>query len=243
MLKIILCALSLFFSISGVASAAEDDVFEIESEGRYQMAAGVSIELAKKMALFSAKRQAVDLAGRYLSRQSLIVAYEQNRDEIYSLATREIETKILEEKRQTVGKILTYYVRIRARVQPSDFVKAEMEDAKQQEEETEESYREEMEQPVSAQIDPGRDIAKAYRLLREKQWRIAMIYMNHLGKKYPNWAAIQMAKALVYYISHEPVLMEKALNEACRQGNQIACDDLKKIRKVHEHDFGLSIID
>jgi len=108
MLKIILCALSLFFSISGVASAAEDDVFEIESEGRYQMAAGVSIELAKKMALFSAKRQAVDLAGRYLSRQSLIVAYEQNRDEIYSLATREIETKILEEKRQTVGKILTY---------------------------------------------------------------------------------------------------------------------------------------
>ena len=70
------------------------------------------------MALFTAKRRAVDLAGRYLSRQSLIVVYELNRDEIYSLAAREIETKILEEKRQTVGKILTYWVRIRARFSP-----------------------------------------------------------------------------------------------------------------------------
>jgi hypothetical protein len=163
-----------------------------------------------------------------------------NRDEIYSLATREIETEILEEKRQTVGTTSTYRVRIRARVQPSDFVKAEMEDTQQDEEEAKASFSEEMEQPVSAVIDPGKDISKVYRLLREKKWRIAMIYMNHLEKKYPNWAEIHMAKALVYYIFHEPAFMRNALSEACRLGNNTACDDLKNIKKVHEYDFGIS---
>ncbi len=239
MRNFIMAALSVLFSINGVASAAEDDIFEIEAEGSYRMEAGASIDLAKKMALFTAKRKAVDLAGRYLSRKSLIEIYELNRDEIYSLAAREIQAEILEEKRQRVGKTSTYRVRIRARVQASDFVKAEMEDTKQEKKEAKESFREEMEQPVSAEIDPGRDIAKAYRLLREKKWRIAMIYLNHLEKKYPNWGDVYMAKALVYYIMHEPVFMKKALNEACRLGHQTACDDLTNIKRVHEHDFGL----
>jgi len=243
MCKFILVALLVCFSITGVASAAEDDVFEIEAEGSYRMKAGSSIDLAKKMALFTAKRKAVDLAGRYLSRKSLIKAYELNRDEIYSLAAREIEAEILEEKRETVEKTSTYRVRIRARVQASDFVKAEMEDTKQEKKEAKESFREEMEQPVSAEIDPGRDIAKAYRLLREKKWRIAMVYLNHLTTKYPNWGDVYMAKALVYYIFHEPVFMKKALNDACRLDNQTACDDLKNIKRVHDHDFGLTIID
>ena len=186
MRNFVMAALLVLFSIYGVASAAEDDIFEIEAEGSYRMGAGASNDLAKKMALFTAKRKAVDLAGRYLSRKSLIKVYELNRDEIYSLAAREIEAEILEEKQETIGKTSTYRVRIRARVQASDFVKAEMEDTKQEKKEANESYREEMEQHISAEIDPGRDIAKAYQLLREKKWRITMIYLNHLEKKYPN---------------------------------------------------------
>jgi hypothetical protein len=240
MIKIILSALLLFIPICGVASATTDNVFEIEAEGSYPMEEGTSIDLAKKMALYSAKRKAVDLAGRYLSRKSLIEVYELNRDEIYSLAAREIETEILEEKGQKVGKILTYWARIRARIQPSDFVKAEMEDTRREKKEANESFSEEMEQPVSAEIDPGIDISKVYRLLREKKWRIAMIYLNHLEKKYPNWAEIYMAKALLYYIFHEPVFMKQALSEACRLGNNTACDDLKNIKEVHEYDFGIS---
>jgi hypothetical protein len=238
-----MAALLLFFSINGVASAAEDDIFKIEAEGSYRMEAGASIDLAKKLALFTAKRKAVDLAGRYLSRKSLIKVYELNRDEIYSLAAREIEAEILEEKQETIGKTSTYRVRIRAHVQASDFVKAEMEDTKQEKKEANESYREEMEQHISAEIDPGRDIAKAYQLLREKKWRITMIYLNHLEKKYPNWADVYMAKAITHYILHEPVFMKKALNEACRLGHQTACDDLTNIIRLNEHDFGLSIID
>jgi hypothetical protein len=239
----IMAILLVLFSINGVASAAKYDIFEIETEGSYRMQAGASIDLAKKLALFTAKRKAVDLAGRYLSRKSLIEVYELNRDEIYSLAAREIRAEIIEEKHETVEKNSTYRVRIRARVQASDFVKAEMADTRQKKKEAKESFREEMEQSVSAEIDPGRDIAKAYRLLREKKWRIAMIYLNHLQKKYPNWDSIYVAKAITHYILHEPVFMKKALKEACGLGNQMACDDLKNLKRLHEHDFGLSIID
>jgi hypothetical protein len=70
MRNFIMAALAVLFSINGVASAAQDGIFEIEAEGSYRMEAGASIDLAKKMALFTAKRKAVDLAGRYLSRQS-----------------------------------------------------------------------------------------------------------------------------------------------------------------------------
>jgi hypothetical protein len=207
------------------------------------METGSSVDLAKKVALFTAKRKAVDLAGRYLSRKNLIETYELNKDEIYSLAAREIQAEILEEKQQTVGKTSTYRLRIRCKIQASDFVKAEIEDTKQEKKEAKESYQEEMEQPISAEIDPGRDIAKAYRLLREKKWRITIIYLNHLEKKYPNWDSIYMAKAITHYILHEPVFMKNALNKACRLGNSTACDDLKNLKKVHKHDFGLQIID
>jgi hypothetical protein len=207
------------------------------------MRAGTSIDLAKKVAFFSAKRTAVDLAGRYFSHKSLIKTYELNREEIYSLVARDIQADILEEKSETIEKTPTYRLRIRAKIMASDFVKAEIEDARQEKQESEESYREEMEQPISAEIDPGKDIAKAYRLLREKKWRIAMIYLNHLEKKYPNWDRIYMAKAIAHYILNEPVSMENALKEACRLGDGTACDDLKNLKKVHEHDFGLSIDD
>jgi hypothetical protein len=236
-------ALLLFFSISDFASAAEDNVIEVEAEGSCQIADSYPIELAKSLALFTAKRKAVDLAGRYLSRRSLIEVYELDKDEIYSLAAREIAAEILTENRQAVGKSSIYRVRIKARVRASDFVKAELEDRKLVESETHESYHEEMEQVVSAEIDPGKDINKAYRLLRERKWRMALIYMTHLEKKYPNWAAIHMAKALVYYVFHEPVSMKKALNKACRLGDNTACDDLKNIKKINEYNFGISAIE
>jgi hypothetical protein len=244
MRNVIMSAVLVLFSMNSVASAAEgNNIFEIETESSYRMETDVSPNSAKRVALFNAKRKAVDLAGRYLSSKGLIESYELNRDEIYSLAAREILAEILEEKQETIGKISAYRLRIRSRIRPSDFVKAEIEDSIQDKKEAQESYREEMEQHISAEIDPGREIAKAYRLLREKKWRISMIYLNHLEKKYPNWDRIYMAKAITHYILHEPQFMKKALNKACQLGNQIACDDLRNIKRVNEHDFGLSIVD
>ena len=244
MRTIIIATLLFLVSVNGVASAAKEvDIIELEAEGSYRMGADAPVDLARKVALFIAKRQAVNLAGRYLSHKSLIKTYELNKDEIYSLAAREIQAEILEEKTETIGKTSTYRLRIRAKIKSSDFVKAEIENAKQEKKESKESYQQEMEQPVSADIDPGKDIAKAYRLLREKKWRIAMIYLNHIEKKYPNWDSIYMAKAITHYILNETIFMEQALKEACRLGNEIACNDLRNLKKVHEYDFGISIND
>jgi hypothetical protein len=240
MRTIIIATLLFLTSVNGFASATNEvNIIEIEAEGSYRMSADDLVDLARKVALFIAKRHAVNLAGRYLSHKSLIKSYELNKDEIYSLVARALQAEILAEKTETVGKTSTYRLRIRAKIKTSDFVKAEIEDAKQEKKESKESYQEEMEQPVSADIDPGKDIAKAYRLLREKKWRIAVIYLNNLEKKYPNWDSIYMAKAVTYYILREPVFMKKALKKACRLDNQIACDDLKSLKRVHEHDFGI----
>ena len=225
------------------AAAEEPDVFQVETEGSYHMAPAESVAVAKAVAMFNARRKAVEIAGRYLVRKNLIPTYELNRDEIYSLAAREIRIEIREEDQNPVMNGSIYRIRIRAWVQASDFIKAELEDMREKENETRETFSEEMEQPIAVEIDPGKDIAKAYRLLREKKWRIAMIYMDHLEKKYPNWDRIYMAKAITYYILHEPVFMKRALSQACDLGLQIACDDLKHLKRVHEHDFGLSAID
>ena len=52
MRNFIMAALLILFSINGVASAAADDIFEIEAEGSYRMEADSSVDLAKKVALF-----------------------------------------------------------------------------------------------------------------------------------------------------------------------------------------------
>ena len=239
---VLMFVLYLLLSVDA-ATAVENDIFEIETEGIYQIAVGSSVELAKKVALFTAKRKAVELAGRYLSHKNLIKPYELKKDEIYSLAARQIKAEIIEQSQKTVAKVSRYRLRIRTKIHASDFVKAEIEDIKQEKAESTESYQQEMGQPISEKIDPGIDIAKAYRLLREKKWRITMIYLDHLEKKYPNWDSIYMAKAVTHYILNEPVLMRKALNQGCRLGNITACEDLKDIKKLDENDFGLSIID
>jgi hypothetical protein len=229
--------------IGSTATAAEHDVFQVETEGSYRIASGESTTLAKQVAMFNARMKAVETAGRYLSRNSLIMIHERYRDEIYSLTANEIQAAILEENWKADGKAATYRVRIRAAIQASDFVKAEIEDSRREKEEAKASYREEMEQPVADDSDPGRDIAKAYRLLREKKWRITLIYLDNLEIKYPNWDRIYMARAVTHYMLHEPVFMEKALRDGCRLGNTTACDDLKDIKKLQGHDFGLSAID
>ena len=243
MRNLIVVAFFAVYMINSVAAATENDIFEVETDGGYQILPGSSVELAKKVAFFNAQRKAVEVAGRYLSRNNSIEQYGPNRDEIYCLTAREIHADILEEKIETVGKTSTYRLRIRATIQATDFFKAEIEAAKLEREDAQASYRDEMEQHISAETDPGRDIAKAYRLLREKKWRIAMIYLDHLERKYPNWDSIYMTKAVIHFLFHEPAFMKKALNEACQRGNSMACDDLKNIKKLNAHDFGLSVID
>lgn len=49
MCNFIMAALLVLFSINGIATATENDIFEMEVEGRYQMEDHSSEDLAKKV--------------------------------------------------------------------------------------------------------------------------------------------------------------------------------------------------
>ena len=171
------------------------------------------------------------------SNKTHITLYTITKDELYSLAASDLHAKILKENWEPAGKTFSCFIRIRVKIQVADFFKAEIQSQKLREEDKKESLLEEMDPAISKEIDPGKDIAKAYRLLQNKSWRMAVIYLNRLEIKYPNWGDIHMVKAIAFYVLNEPLAMKKALKKACGLGNHEACDDLKRLKKVHKLDL------
>jgi len=105
----------------------------------------------------------------------------------------------------------------------------ELEDA-----EAQESFLEEMEPTISEELHPGKEMARMHRLLRKKKWRMALIYLDRLEMKYPNWSEIYLAKAVVFYATHESLQMKEALKKSCDLGNHKACEDMKILKTVHD---------
>jgi hypothetical protein len=239
MSKTFVIALVLVLSQASVAWNQEQDVVEVETEGKYLMGESDTREKAKALALFEAKSKAVDVAARYLAAKGLIETYERNKREIYALATDEIETTLVKEEWEPDGRTFMCVLIIRAKVRDSDLVKAEMESRKLERADVTSSFREELEPEIPRGSDPARDISKAYRLLRRKEWRMAVIYLDRLEGKYPNWGVLQMAKAMAFYAMHQPGQMKSALEKACHLGSPEACDDLKVLKKVHSIALGL----
>jgi hypothetical protein len=237
MLKTIIILLFFVFTPIALGQDFEGDVLEVESEATYVMRGNDSRPLAKALALFEAERKAVDVGAKYLATKGLIEAFGEKKREIYALATREIEKQIIDEEWPAVGGTIQCLLRIRARVKEADFIKAEIEDQRLEEEDRKESFRREMEPVISKETDPAKEVAKAYRLIRNREWRMAIIYLDRLEMKYPHWGEIDMAKALAYYALHEPWQMRRSLKEACSLGNAEACEDLKMLKKVHSIDL------
>lgn len=211
---------------------------ELESEGVCLFRKGDSKKITKKLACFNAKKTAIELAGKYFKRKKLIEPYELKRDEVYSILADEINEDILEEKWISTGAASQYFVRIRVKINPVDFIRAEILNLQYEKKEAKESLRNKMEPKIARKIEPGNDLAHAYRLLRKAQWRIAVIYLDRLDVKYPNFGQIHLAKSVAYYAMHEFEAMKASLEEACGLGAEEACGDLKKIKRLQEYNFG-----
>ena len=56
-----------------------DNVIEVEAKGSYLMGDGNSKQLARQLALFEAKRAALETAGKYLAHKTLIPFYEMKK--------------------------------------------------------------------------------------------------------------------------------------------------------------------
>lgn len=233
----IITVLILVLSNIAFAEIPAANIVEVETEGSYLMGDGDSKLVARQLALFEAKKKALKSAWKYISNKTHITFYTTKKDELYSLAASDLHTKILKENWEPVGKTLRCFIQIRAKIQVSVFFKAEIQSQKLREEDKKESLLEEMDPVISKEIDPGKDIAKAYRLLQSKSWRMAVIYLNRLAIKYPNWDEIYMVEAIAFYVLNKPSAMKKALKKACGLGNHEACDDLKHLKKVGELDL------
>jgi hypothetical protein len=183
-----------------------------------------SKEKSRALALFGAKLKAVSLAAKYLTHKGVLEHYERRQSEIFSLTTNEIKTSIIDEKFHEDKN--SYYVKIKSEVTSIDFIKAQIRDVELEKKESSFSYSEEMEQPVSKIIDPGAELSRAYRYIRKEQWRISIIYLDHLEKKYPYWGDVFLAKAIAFYGMDQIDKMVDALKTACSLGNQEACNEL-----------------
>jgi hypothetical protein len=218
----------LLFIVSTWPCAADepkrDDTIRVTTEYTYRTADRDSKEKSRALALFGAKLKAVNLAAKYLTHKGVLEHYEKRQSEIFCLTTNQIQISIMEEKfyKQTNS----YYVKIKSEVTSIDFIKAQIRDVYLEKNESGFSYREEMDQPISKTIDPAEELSRAYRYIRKEQWRISIIYLDHLEKKYPQWGDIYLAKAIAFYSTDQIDKMVDALKTACSLNNQEACNEL-----------------
>ena len=201
-----------------------DDAIRVITEFTYRTGNRDSKEKSRALALFGAKLKAVNLAAKYLTHKGVLEHYEKKQNEIFCLTANEIQASIIDEK--IYQDINSYFVKIQSEITSIDFIKAQIRDDELEKAESSFSYSEEMEQPVSKIVDPGEELSRAYRYIRKEQWRISIIYLDHLEKKYPYWGDVFLGKAIAFYGMDQMDKMVDALKTACSLDNQEACHEL-----------------
>jgi hypothetical protein len=223
---LLLCIVLLFPS-QALSKDDSADTIELITAFTYRAAPGESQEIFKALGLYGAKIKAVELSAKYLTHKGLLEHYGKRQHEIFCLAVDEIDAAIVDENYSE--KRAEYTVRIKSNVRITNFIQAEIKNLELERAEYNFSYDQEMEQYVSSAIDPGKELSRAYRYIRQGQWRIAIIYLNHLGQKYPNWGEIYIAKAIGYYSLHDIDKMIDALKTACSLDYAEACKELQSL--------------
>ena len=213
---------------------------EIESEGVYQIGAGDTLQIAKALALYEAKKAAVAAAGKYLSRKGIIEYYERKKEEVYNLVIDGLIVRVLSEQKTGRGGAQRFEVRIAARIDATDFIQAEITNLKLEHQEAKASLRSMLEPSIEPKVRPGRELATAYRLMRKGHLRPALLYLARLKDKYPHWGEAYLAEAIAHYIAHDLPAMHQALKTACAYNNTEACEDLKNLKRMHDQEFDLA---
>jgi hypothetical protein len=190
----------------------------------YRAGPGDTRETARALALFGALHKAVLWSAETLAMGGLPIDYGDKQREVLCLAVDELQFHVVDESFSE--KNGTYSITINAAVSLGDFVKAELRNAALEKEEMQFSFQEEMEPVVPQAIDPAKDLSRAYRYIRKHHWRMAIIYLDHLEKKYPHWGTLVHAKAMGFKGMHETERAIESLSLACDLGNQDACIEL-----------------
>ncbi len=222
------CAILGMVLLTGACPAlsvsADDAVtLTIETEGSYTLVAGDSIQLAQELPKFYAVRKAAEKAADQFVQQGLIQFVDRDKNELVNLVADSLSTELVEDQCIENGHTPTCRVRARTVVMLSDFIEAQLVSLRLNTREDKESYRDEMEPQVQAPLRPGLALAKAYRLLRKQELRMAIIYLDRLADSYPNWWEIYDLKAIAFRLSNQPDRMLESLRKACKLGSPTSC--------------------
>lgn len=224
-LSLALLLVALWTANGPAGTAPQGESITVVTDFTYRRGAADSVQKAKALALFGAKFKAVQLAAKYLTHKGLLEHYEKKQNEIFCLAAHTIDAEVLEERDE--GPHNAYSVKIRSEISNVDFIRAHIEDLELEKKEARFSFSREMKQPVMPGIEPGRELSRAYRYIRQQEWRIAIIYLDHLEKKYPAWGDLYLAKAIAFYGLNDHEEMVDVLKKACHLDNQEACRELR----------------
>lgn len=228
--KLLFSVMVLVYSFPGVSHAEGDSsVQEMQTVTVFSYHAGTndSRTTARALALYGAKYNAVLLAADHLAGKGLLKDYGDRQMEIFCLVADEMGHSIIEESFAEKERIAT--IKINSNVSLNDFVRAEIRNAAFEKIEKQFSLQEEMEPVVSPTIAPAQELSRAHRYIRRHHWRMAIIYLDHLEKKYPHWGPLFLAKAMAYLGMHETERAVSALSSACYLGDQKACLKLNEL--------------
>ena len=212
-------------SLSGSETSGRQ--VQLVTDFSYAAGLGDTPEAARALSLYGAKYKAVTISAGQLADKGLLKDYEDRQMEVFCLVADELQYSMIDQS--FADKSRTYTVKIKSSPSLTDFVQAEIRDAVFEKEEMHFSWREEMEPAVSPSIVPAQELSRAYRTIRKKHWRMAIIYLDHLEKKYPHWGALFLAKGMAYLGMNETDRAITALSSACYLGDQEACLKLNEL--------------
>lgn len=221
-------AVGLFLIAFASWAVAADDAVSVgvEAQASYTLGPGDSKPLARTLASFRAKRKAAGQAADRFAEQRMIQFVDRDKNELVCLVAEGVAAELLEDRCFSDGAAVTCAVNLHALVRLSDFIDAQLTSLQLGAQEGVD-YRAEMEPEVVTPFRPGQSLAKAYRLIHNQKWRMAIIYLDRITRQYPNWWEPYEVKAVALKHENQISAMQQALQRACALGSTTACADLK----------------
>ena len=203
------------------AAETSAESIQVTAESSYRMGPRDTPAVARALALFGAKIAAVEQSAGQLAERGLLKSYADRQMEIYCLAADQAACTVIEESTNEKSGVIA--VKITCRLNLADFVKAEIRNAALEKEELHFTWQEEMEPIVPPDILPAQELSRAYRYIRHHHWRKAVIYLDHLENKYPDWGDLFFTKGVAFEQMHEEELARQAFSKACKREHREAC--------------------
>ncbi len=232
--KFFLLTSMLMHSYTGFTRANEDlsdREMQRTTEFSYHAGPEDSKETAFALAVYGAKHQAVLLSAGDLASRGLLNEFGDRKVAVFCLLAEELQFSIID--KSISEKSNSYTAKIRSTISLSDFVKAEIRNDALEKKDLHLSLKDELDPVVSSTIEPARELSKAYRYLGTQHWRMALIYLDRLEKKYPYWGELFLAKASGFQGMHEIDKVKEALSSACILRNHEACVQLEALQQAN----------